>query len=152
MKVILIQDVENLGSEGDIVTVKDGYGRNFLIPKRLALLATEGTIRARQEELRQAAHKIAQKKGAAEQLAKRLAEEEVVVTARVGEENRIFGTITTQQIAVALAERGIEVDRRKITLSEDVRVVGVYPATVRLHPEVLAEFKVKVEPLNTEAA
>jgi large subunit ribosomal protein L9 len=151
MKVILLQDVDNLGAEGDIVTVKDGYGRNFLIPQGLALMATTGTVKARQEEQRQAAHKISQQKGSAEELAKRLAQEEIVITARVGEENRIFGSITNQQIATALKEKGIDLDRRKIALDEDIRVIGVYTASIRLHPEVVAEVKVRVEPVEAEA-
>ena len=146
MKLILLQDVENLGEEGEIVTVKGGFGRNYLIPQRLAVMATAGAVRARKEEMRQVSRKRAQQKEGAEAVAKELEEMEVVVTAKVGEENRIFGTITAQQVAVALNTRGFDVDRRNVELSEDIRMIGVYPATVKLHPEVKATFKVRVMP------
>ncbi|GIV61374.1 MAG: 50S ribosomal protein L9 [Rhodothermaceae bacterium] len=146
MKVLLLQDVENLGNEGDIVTVKDGYGRNYLIPKGLARLATPNVVKAWQEERRQKARKLMQLKEDAENLARQLATMEVVLPARVGEENRIFGSITAQQVALALAEQGIQVDRRKISIDEDIRHVGVYSASVKLHPEVVAQVKLRVVP------
>jgi large subunit ribosomal protein L9 len=146
MKVILLKDVDNLGEEGDVVSVKDGYGRNFLIPQGLALMATPGVQRARQEELRQASRKRLKEKENAEALAAELADTELLVMARVGEENRIFGTVTSQQVAVMLAERGIDVDRRKIELDEDIRMIGVYTASVRLHSDVTAKVKIRVEP------
>ena len=144
MKVILKEDHDTLGLKGDVVDVKPGFGRNFLIPRQLAVMATKSSIKQYEEERRQAAHKIEAARGDAEKVAARLNETEVVIPVRVGEENRIFGTITTQQIADELAAQGVTVDRRKITLSEDVREVGVYPATVRLHPEFSAEVKVRV--------
>ena len=146
MKVILLQEIENLGEEGDIVTVKNGYGRNFLIPKGMALLATPSTIKAREEERRQASRRLAKAKDDAEVLAKQLADTEVVVNVKVGEENRIFGTVTAQQVALSLATQGFMLDRRKIELNEEVRLLGVYTATVKVHPEVSAQVKVRVEP------
>lgn len=145
MKVILLQEVEKLGDEGSVVTVKDGYGRNFLIPRGLAKLATPGAVKAWQEERKQASRKLAQRKGDAQTLAAELAKMELVLTAKVGEENRIFGTITAQQIADALAHQGVTVDRRKVELAEEVRHLGVYSAFVRLHAEVTAEVKFRVE-------
>ncbi|MDX1430648.1 MAG: 50S ribosomal protein L9 [Rhodothermales bacterium] len=145
MKVILIDDVDGLGQQGDVVTVKNGYGRNFLIPRGLALVATDSVIRHQQELRRQAAHKLLKKKEDAEALQKIIEKEEVVLHARVGEENRIFGSITAQQVALKLAERGLEVDRRKIDLDE-IRTVGVFTGTVKLHPEVAAKVKIRVEP------
>lgn len=146
MKIILLQDVDTLGEEGEIVTVKDGYGRNYLIPQGFGLLATKGTIKARQEELRQAAKKREAAVDQAQAKAKELEDMEVVVTARTGEENRIFGTVTAQQIAVELATRGYEVDRRSIELNEEIRLIGVYSATVKVHPKVTAQLKIRVIP------
>lgn len=153
MKVILKQDVDNLGSQGDVVVVRDGYGRNFLIPRGLAAVATRGAVQAHEEEIRQASRKIAAKLDAAKSLAQRLESAEVVITARVGGENRLFGSITPQQIAARLAQEGIEVDRRDIELGEDIRKIGVYTATVKLHRDVSAQVKVQVVPesSSTEA-
>ncbi len=146
MKVILIQDVENLGNQGDVVTVKDGYGRNYLIPRGLARVATAGMIRAHEEELRQASKKLAAQLEAAQATAQRLESTEVVIPVRVGEEGRLFGSVTAQQVADQLASQGIEVDRRNITLSEDIRRVGTYTAAVKLHRDVTAQVKINVVP------
>ena len=151
MKVILLQEVEHLGEEGEIVDVKNGYGRNYLIPRGLARIATPGSIKAWKEERRQASRKLAQRKEDAEALAKELAGLELVLRAKVGEENRIFGTITAPQIAEALVSEGVTVDRRKVELEEDVRMLGVYTATVKVHPEVTAQVKFRVEPEGGEA-
>lgn len=146
MKVILKQDIENLGAEGEVVNVKDGYGRNFLIPRGLAAVATAGHIRQREEEIRQASRKRAQAREAAEAQKKELENLEIPIMAKVGEENRIFGTVTSQQVAVELARRGFEIDRRDITLDEDIRVVGVYNATVKVREGVVANVKIHVMP------
>jgi large subunit ribosomal protein L9 len=146
MQVILLRDIDNLGDEGDIVTVKDGYGRNYLIPQGIAQLATEGAVRARREERRQQARKRAQMQEDAKEMKKQLENTEVLVLAKVGEENRIFGTVTSQQVAVKLAQQGFNIDRRDITIDEDIRVIGVYTAQVKLHPDVTADLKVRVEP------
>ena len=106
MKIILLQEVENLGDEGEVVTVKDGYGRNYLIPRGFAKVATTGAVKAWKEERRQAARKLAQRKDDAERMAAELSKVELVVTAKVGAENRIFGSITSQQIVEALAHEG----------------------------------------------
>jgi large subunit ribosomal protein L9 len=150
MKVVLLQDVENLGYQGDVVVVKDGYGRNFLIPRGLAILATPGAIKTQEEVRKQMAGRLLKSKGDAETLAARIEGEEVVVNVRVGEENRIFGTVTPHQVAGLLAERGIEVDRRKIEIDEEIRLVGVYTASIQLHPEVSAKLKLRVEPEAAE--
>lgn len=146
MKVILLKEVENLGDAGDVVTVKNGYGRNYLIPQGLARLATPNVVKAWQEERRQAARRLSQLKADAENLAAELSKMEVVVPAKVGEENRIFGTVTSQQVALALAAQGVQVDRRKVELDEDIRLVGVYTASIKLHTEVTAQVKVRVVP------
>ena len=146
MKVILTEDHDTLGLKGDVVEVKPGYGRNFLIPRQMAVTATPSTVKRYAEERRQAAHKIEAARGNAEKLAQKIEGTEVLIPVRTGEEDRIFGSVTTQQIADDLATKGYEIDRRKITLSEDIRTTGVYPATIRVHPEFTAEIKVKVVP------
>ena len=151
MKVILTEDHDTLGLKGDVVDVKPGHGRNFLIPRQMAVIATPSSLKRYAEERRQASHKIEAARENAEKLAKRLEGIEVLIPVRTGEDDRIFGSVTTQQVADELAAQGIEVDRRKITLSEDVRTTGVYPATVRAHPEVSAEVKVRVVPEEASA-
>ena len=144
MKVILLKNVDNLGEEGAVVTVKDGYGQNFLIPNGAARLATKNAIKAQQEEIRQASRKLSKKKDDALALSKQMASVEVVIQAKAGEENRIFGSVTTQHIADGLASLCFAVDRRKIELDEDIRLLGVYTAKVKIHAEVEAEVKVRV--------
>lgn len=146
MKVILKQDIEKLGAEGDVVTVKDGYGRNYLIPRGLAVIATAGGIRRQEEEVRQASRKRAQARENAEAQKRELENLEVPIMAKVGEENRIFGTVTSQQIAVELMRRGFEIDRRDIEIDEDIRMVGVYTATVKVYADVVANVKIHVMP------
>ena len=146
MDVILLQDVDHLGSKGEVHEVANGYGRNYLIPQGMARIATEGAIRQLQEEQRQQARKLAEKKEEAQRVADELEDMQVVFTAKVGEDNRIFGTITTQQIAVELANRGFNVDRRNIELQEDIRVVGAYKANVKVHSDVEATLDIQVIP------
>ena len=146
MQVILLKDVEHLGAEGEIHEVADGYGRNYLIPQGMARLATDGAIKQVREEERQARRKKLQERENAEKVAKELADMELVFTAKVGEENRIFGTVTTQQVAVELDKRGFDVDRKNIELDEDIRYVGLYTANVQLHPEVEQRVKIRVMP------
>ncbi len=144
MKVILLQEHDKLGDVGDVVTVKDGYARNFLIPRGMARLATAGTLRAVEEEQRQASRKLAAAADSAKRVAAQLENVEVIIPARTGEENRIFGTVTVTQLADALAQMGFDLDRRRIELDEEIRTTGVYSATVKLHKDVTGQFKVKV--------
>lgn len=146
MKLILLQDVENLGEAGEIVTVKDGFGRNYLIPQRLARTATTGMIRQQEDIKRQQARKISKVRDDAVEIKRQLEEVKVVVAAKVGEENRIFGTVTSQQVAVELARQGFDIDRRSIELDEDIRMIGVYTATVKLYKDVDAKVKIEVVP------
>jgi large subunit ribosomal protein L9 len=146
MKVILTQDLDNLGTAGDVVTVKDGYGRNYLIPRGLAVVATAGQIRQKQEERKQASRRLAKARDAALDQKKDLENLEVPIMAKVGEENRIFGSVTSQQIAVELAKRGFEIDRRTITIDEEIRMTGVYTASVKLYEDVTAQVKINVMP------
>lgn len=149
MKVILLNDVKNLGSEGDVVSVKNGYGRNWLIPQGLAQMATPGVVRALEDQMRQQARRRAQERNNAEEIRNQLENVVVKVEAKVGAENRIFGTITPQQVALGLALQGFKIDRRTITLNEDIKVLGEYKATVKLHTEIHAQLNVHVVPAGS---
>lgn len=144
MKLLLLQDVENLGEEGEIVSVKDGYGRNYLIPQRLATVASEGMVRHREEIQRQQSRKIAKEREDAERLKTELESARVVIAAKVGEGNRIFGTVTSQQIAMELGKQGFEVDRKDVELDEDIRVTGVYTARVSVFKGLEARVTIEV--------
>ena len=146
MKVILLSELPNLGEEGAVVSVKDGYARNYLIPKGMARLATPGAVRARQDQLQQQIRKRAQERKNAELLRQELETVVVKVEAKVGEEDRIFGTVTPQQVAVGLAVQGFQISRRTISFSEDIRTLGVYTATVKLGSNIQAKVKVQVMP------
>jgi large subunit ribosomal protein L9 len=146
MKVILMQDVEHLGEKGEIHEIADGYGRNYLIPQGMARVATDGAVKQLREEEKQQARKQAAKREQAVDLKDELESMQVVFSAKVGEENRIFGTVTTQQVAVELANRGFDIDRRDITLDEEIRTVGAYTARIQLHEGVEANLDLQVIP------
>ena len=151
MKVILLQDIPKVGEEGDVVGVKDGYGRNYLIPQGLAILATDSAIKHNAELKRQASRKLSQKREEQLKLAEELSKAEVVVEVKVGAEDRIFGTVTPTQVAVQLAAQGFEVDRRIIEIKEEIKALGVYTAEVRLSAEAIGQVKVRVEGEKAEA-
>ena len=144
MEVILIQDVANLGYKNDIVKVKDGYGRNYLIPSRLAVIANERNRKQLAENLKQQAHKMAKLLADAQALAEKLANTVITLSAKANEDGKIFGTITTAQISEALAAQGIEVDKKIITIDEAVKTLGEATATAKLHREVKTEIKLNV--------
>lgn len=144
MKVILTEDHDTLGAKGDAVEVKNGYGQNFLIPRRLAVPATTSAVKRYAEETRQTAHKIEAQQAALKTLADALTGQSVTIETRTGEKGRIFGTITTTQIADALAAAGTTVDRRKISLDEDIREIGAFPAHVRFGTDAVATITVNV--------
>ncbi|MGD8426617.1 MAG: 50S ribosomal protein L9 [Balneolaceae bacterium] len=144
MKLILREDVEKLGESGDIVEVKAGYGRNYLIPQGKAMMATDGALK-QVERMREKAERRAEltvKK--AQEMAERLETLSVTIPVSVGEEDRIHGSVTTQDIADALAERDITIDKRKITLDQDISTLGEYTATINLISEIKAQIKVWV--------
>jgi len=151
MKVILLTDVHNLGNEGDIINVKNGYGRNCLIPHGLAQLATPGTIRAFEDQMRQQARRRAHEKNNADEIKGQLENTIVKIEAKVGAENRIFGAITAQQVSLALALQGFKIDRRIITINEEIKILGEYTATVKLHADVHAQLAVHVVPADSHA-
>ncbi len=144
MKVILRQDFENLGKFGDIVNVRDGYARNFLIPRKIALPATPGNIRMVENEKKQKAFKLERERLSAQQLAEKLSGLEITIPMRAGENERLFGSVTAQMIANEIAKMGIEIERRKIMLDEPIKSLGNYEVLIKLHPEVTAKIKVNV--------
>ncbi len=143
MQVILIQNVANLGFKDDIVKVKDGYGRNYLIPNKLAVIANESNLKVLAENQKQRAHKLEKIKNDALALAEQLAAAALTINAKASENGKIFGAITSIQIADALEAQGIIVDRRTISV-EPIKELGEYTATAKLHKEVSAEIKFTV--------
>ncbi|MBR9998394.1 MAG: 50S ribosomal protein L9 [Cyclobacteriaceae bacterium] len=144
MEVILKQDIQNLGYKNDVVKVKPGYGRNYLIPEGLAILANPSNRKMIEENVRQASHKAEKVKNDALELAEKIGDLELEVGAKVGESGKIFGAITTLQISDALRDIGIEIDRKKISFNSDVKSVGDYSVTIDLHKEVKKQVPFKV--------
>lgn len=145
MKVILLEQVEKLGRPGDQVEVADGYARNFLIPKRKAVAATPAHVKSLDDLLRQNKGQEDRLRHAAGAMAARIAEASCVIKRQAGEQEKLFGSVTNQDIAAALGARGLDVDRRKILLQEPIKVLGSYTIPIRLHPEVVAELRLTVE-------
>jgi large subunit ribosomal protein L9 len=144
MKLILNAEVQSLGSIGDIVNVKNGYARNFLLPRGLATVANESNKKALDHQLRILEKRRAKALEAAKKIAAGIEKTSVTVTKQVGEDEKIFGTVTTQELEDLLKAEGIEVERKTIKILEDIKKVGVYQAEVKLHAEVSAKFKVWV--------
>ncbi len=140
MNVILKHDMPNIGHKDDIVLVKDGYARNYLIPKGYAINATAQAKKVHEEILRQRAHKEAQLKDAALAMAEKLKEVSLSIGAKTSTKGKIFGSVNTIQIAEALIEKGFEVERKNISIKDDlIKEIGSYSATVKLHKEVLVD-------------
>jgi large subunit ribosomal protein L9 len=140
MEIILKQDIQKLGQRDEIVTVKDGYARNFLIPEGMAVQATASAKKMHQEILKQRAHKEDQLRDSALKMAENMKDVSLTIGAKTSTKGKIFGSVNTIQIAEALAEKGFEVDRRNITIKEDlIKEVGNYTASVRLHKDVKVE-------------
>ena len=144
MKIVLLKDVERLGRAGEVVKVANGFARNFLIPRGEALLATDANIAHFESRRRQHEAAAEREKKAAEALAQELEKTSLTIKARVGEEDKLFGSVTAQNVADLLKEQGHEIDRRKIDLEEPIRSLGVYTIEIRLHPEVRAAIKLCV--------
>lgn len=145
MEIILKDDITGLGYKNDIVNVKPGYGRNYLIPEGLATLATPSARKVLAENLKQAAHKAAKIKGDAEAIAEKIKNSTIEIVARISEAGKIFGAVTTIQLAEALQKQGIDIDRRKIVMEQkDIKFLGDFTAIVDLHREVKAPLKFKV--------
>lgn len=148
MEIILLQDVNKLGQKDDMVSVKKGYARNFLIPQGYAIAVTSSARKMHAENLRQRAHKEEKIKIAAQEIAEKLADVKIVVGAKTSTSGKIFGSVNTIQIAESLKEKGFDIDRKNITLPEDqVKEVGNYKAVIKLHRDVNVEidFEIKGE-------
>ena len=144
MKVILLQDVDNLGKAGDTIESRNGYFRNFLQPRKLAVLSTEGGLRFLEAKRKQAAIRSERLKKEALELAAHLEKTPCVIKARVGQEGKLFGSVTTQDVHDDLAKKGIQIDRKKIEMAP-IHQVGDYHAVVKLHSDVEVSLKVSVK-------
>ena len=146
MEIILLQDVNKLGQKDDLVNVKDGYGRNFLIPRGFAVAASSSAKKMHTENLRQRAHKEEKIKIAAQGIAEKMAGLKIVVGAKTSTSGKIFGSVNTIQIAESLKEKGFDIDRKNITLPEDqIKEIGNYKAIIKLHREVRVEIEFEIK-------
>ena len=145
MEVILLQDMDKLGNRGQIVKVADGYGRNFLLPKKLAVAATPQNRKWVEQQRVRFLKQAAKEKAEAEDLAKLLADVSLTFTRKAGEQGTLFGSVTAIDVAEGLHAQGYNIDRRKIHVDPPIKLLGEYDVTVRLHREVTATIKVKVE-------
>jgi large subunit ribosomal protein L9 len=144
MKIILKEDFESLGKVGEVVEVKAGFARNFLIPKQVALQATPQNLRVIEQEKARNKIKLSKDKRDAEVLAKQLKEVSLTANVQVGEEDKIFGAVTSQNISELLSSKGFEIDKRKIQLEDPLKALGVFEVPIKLHTEVEAKIKVWV--------
>lgn len=144
INVILQQDVQNLGKTGELVKVRPGYARNFLIPNQLAAPATTTNVNRLAHEKRQAEARNAKAKAAAQEIATKVAATPITLARKAGEEGRLFGAVTTKEIEAALAEKGVNVDRRRIQLAEPIKHTGSFELPVKLGYDVIATIKVEV--------
>ena len=145
VKVILREDIPRLGDAGEVVSVRPGFARNFLLPQGKAILATEASVKALEHHQRVISDKVSREKKALDGDRSRLEAIVLEVAVRVGEEGKLFGSVTAVQIAELLVEKGVTVDRRKIELAEPIREVGEHRVPVRLHREVLAQVRLNVK-------
>jgi len=144
MKIILKKDVENLGVAGDVLKVKDGYARNYLVPKGMAIVATRSNMKIVDELKANEAKKAQKAETAAQDIAKKLQDISVTVSVKVGEDDKLFGAVTTPMIAELVAEKGIEIDKHNILLDEPIKELGVFDVPVKVGAGVKAEVKVWV--------
>jgi large subunit ribosomal protein L9 len=144
MKVILRKDYESLGKLGEVVEVKPGFARNFLLPRKIAYTALKGNLRALEEEKKVHVKKQQQEIVKSEKLAGELEKVSITIPVQVGEEDKIFGTVTNQMIADALTEKGYAIDKRKIEIEEPIKSLGIYGINIKLHASINAKIKVWV--------
>jgi large subunit ribosomal protein L9 len=144
MKVILRKDFETLGKIGDVVAVKDGYARNYLLPRQIAYRATTSSLRALEEEKKQHERQEQKQFKDAEKVSNELEKVSITIAMKVGEDDKLFGSVTSQMIADALKEKGFTVDKRTIELEEPIRTLGIFEVPVKLHTKISAKAKVWV--------
>jgi large subunit ribosomal protein L9 len=146
MEVILREHVDHLGRRGDLVKVADGYARNYLLPRKLALLATDGNKKQIERERAKFEVKELEEQKVAQAVADRMATVEIEIARRVGETEALYGSVTSSDIAEALAAKGFDLDRRKLQLHEPIKKIGAYDVPVKLHRDVTVQLKVRVVP------
>ncbi len=146
MKVILVQDLEGYGVFGDVIEVKDGFANNYLIPRGIALPATEGNLRHIQSIIQQKMRKLEREKEKALNLAQALKGMILEISKPIGEKGKLFGSVTAGDIANALKEKGFDIDRKRILLKTPIKDIGIYTVQIRLHPQVSVDIKVEVKP------
>jgi len=149
MEVILREHVDNLGRRGDVVKVASGYARNYLLPRKLALAVTENNKRQIDRERVAAEARDAEERSGAEAVARRMEQVEIEIPRRVGENDTMYGSVTTADIAQALTAKGFEVEKRKIALHDAIKSVGEHTVAVKVHRDVTAQVKIKVVPAQT---
>jgi len=145
MKVILQQDVKKLGKKGDIVEVSEGYGRNFLLPRKAAVLATAANLNVATAQAGSKARKAAMEPDAAKLMAKQLEKVSVTIPVKIGENGKLFGSVTGKDVSEALKKQNIDIDKRKITLKGEVTGEGVYEAVIKVHPAITSTIKVAIK-------
>ena len=141
MKIVLKQDIDKLGSIGDVVNVANGYGRNYLIPRGLALKATPGAEKVAEQIKKAKARKIEEGKAVFEETAKKLSSLSLTIPVQVGEDEKMFGSVTSIDISNMLKQEGIEIDKKNILLKEPIKKLGIFSIQIKLHPEVKTEVK-----------
>jgi len=144
MKVILRQDFEQLGHVGDVVEVKDGYARNYLIPRKIAYQATESSVRQLEEEKKQHGRQLEKEKRTSEKLAAEIEKVSITIQMKVGEEDKLFGSVTSQMVADSLKEKGFTIDKRHIELEDAIKALGIYNVGIKLPGGVNGKVKVWV--------
>jgi large subunit ribosomal protein L9 len=144
MQIILLEDIPSLGKAGDLVKVSDGYGRNYLIPRKKAILATEKNLKVIERERASIKSRIGKEKKDAENLAHKIENLSCRIVKPVGESGKLFGSVTSMDICEFLKENGIEIDRKKIMIEEPIKNIGIFTIPIKLHPEVTAQLKVWV--------
>jgi len=144
MQIILIEDVANLGGIGDLVAVKPGYARNFLLPRKFAILASSKNVARLEHEKRIASFKLTRAKAESAEIAKKLSGTSVTIARKVGEQDKLFGSVTSHDVAQALSDKGVQVDRRRVHLAEPIKALGEYKVPVRLRADITVEVKVVV--------
>ena len=145
MKVILLEDVKGRGKKGEVVNASDGYARNYLIPKKMAIEANETNMKAWKRNKDKADHAAAEKLAEAQAKAKEIKGKTFVLKAKAGEGERLFGSVTNMDVAEVLAENGVKVDKRNVELAEHIKVLGQYNVKIKLHPQVKTEITVDVQ-------